>query len=169
MFSDSIGFIVNSKFLLLNTSGFFTHESLFFLFDFFWITLCVHLFELKTTIYFNAQLNSSHIFLNQQRAHLIFWENLQHMFLAVYSIQRPKGFKGPACRQQDFIPTRVQGHKLSDVIDAASVSDPHAIFRRAVLCDFFLAKDGRCRGLLCGLHFTGLCLLTLHSREDNWC
>lgn len=73
------------------------------------------------------------------------------MFLVVYSIQRPEGFKGSTCCQQDFIPARVHGNKLCDVIDATFVSDPHAILQRAVTGDLFLAEDGiSC--LLLGLH-----------------
>lgn len=89
------------------------------------------------------------------------------MFLVVDSIQRPKGFKVPACRQQDFIPTRMHGHELGDVIDATFVSDPHAIFQRAVTGDLFLGEDGESRGLLYGLHSDGVCLLSLRRREER--
>lgn len=89
------------------------------------------------------------------------------MFVVVYSIQGPKGFEGPTCCQQDFVSTGVHGYKLGDVIDAAFVSDPHAIFQRAVLCDFFLAEDWKCRALLCDPDFTSVYSLSLQRRGDN--
>lgn len=85
------------------------------------------------------------------------------MFLIVHSIQRPKGFKGSTCRQQDFIPTRMHGHKLCDVIDSTFVSDPHTIFQRAMTGDLFLGEDGKSRSLLYGC----VCLLSLHRREQR--
>lgn len=87
------------------------------------------------------------------------------MFLVVYSIQSPKGFKCPARCQQDFIPTWVHGHKLSNVIDAAFVSHPHTIFQRAVLCDFFLPENGKRGGLVYGLRCVSL--LSLHRRDER--
>lgn len=87
------------------------------------------------------------------------------MFLVVHSIQRPKGFKGSTCCQQDFIPTRMHSHKLRDVIDSTFVSDPHAIFQRAVAGDLLLGEDGESGALLYGLRSDWIYLLGLRWRE----
>lgn len=65
------------------------------------------------------------------------------MFLVVHSIQRPKGFEGSTCRQQDLLSTGMHGHKLCDVVDATFVGDPDTIFKSAVTGDLFLGEDGK--------------------------
>lgn len=74
------------------------------------------------------------------------------MLLIVYRIKRPEGLNGTTCCHHDFLPTRVHGNKLGNVIDAAFVGDPHAIFQGAMLCNFLLADDRKPGALLYSLH-----------------
>lgn len=85
------------------------------------------------------------------------------MFLVVHSIQRPKGFEGPTCRQQDLISTRMYGHELCDVVDATFVGDPDTILKSAVTGDLILGEDGKSWAFLYG----PLGLLGLHKRRQR--
>lgn len=74
------------------------------------------------------------------------------MLLIVYRIKRPEGLNGTTCCHHDFLPTRVYGNKLGNVIDTALVGDPNAIFQGPMPCNFLLADDRKRGALLYSLH-----------------